>query len=147
MLFKRLRYAPSFDHVDQFRSEFDNLFRRLSSHTARDFGANVYPAVNIAQDTDNFYLRAEVPGVKSEDLDISVVRNKVTLSVKRQQTTEEPRNYHRRERNFGEFKRTVTLSNDIDPEKVVANYKNGVLTVKLAKTEAAKPRQIEIKTA
>jgi HSP20 family protein len=127
------------------RREMQTLFDALEGTTASR-SPGVFPAVNVTQDPDNFYLRAELPGVKTGDLDLSAVQNRVTLSGKREIPQEEGASYHRRERAGGSFGRTVTLPQEIDTKKVAARYDNGILTVTLPKVEAHKPRSIAIKT-
>ncbi|MES1164879.1 MAG: Hsp20/alpha crystallin family protein [Verrucomicrobiota bacterium] len=114
---------------------------------APDPGAGVFPPMNISQDDDNFYLRAEVPGIKPAELSISALRNRVSISGKREIPRENERaSYHRKERPEGAFNRTVTLPVEVDPERVDARYAEGVLTLTLPKAEQAKPRQIAVKT-
>jgi HSP20 family protein len=103
--------------------------------------------MNITQDDDNFYLRAEVPGIKPKDLSISAVRNRVSLADKREIQREHERvSYHRKKLPEGAFNRTVTLPTEVDAERVDAKYADGVLTLTLPKAEEAKPRQIVVRT-
>jgi HSP20 family protein len=107
--------------------------------------AGVFPLINLTEDRDNYYLRAELPGVKAKELDIQVLRKTISLTGKRTFTEEgQEVRYHRREREAGTFSRIIGLPGDIDPEKVTASLKNGILSVKVAKAEAAKPRQITV---
>jgi HSP20 family protein len=108
--------------------------------------SGVYPPLNITQDTDNFYVRAEMPGVKLEDIELTAIRNKLAISGKRE-IIEENASYHRREREGGSFSRSLTLPSEVDGDRVDARYDDGVLTVTLPKAEEAKPRQIAIKTS
>jgi HSP20 family protein len=110
-------------------------------------GAGVFPPLNITQDDDNFYLRAEIPGIKPAELSISALRNRVSISGKREIPREHERvSYHRKERPEGAFNRAVTLPTEVDAERVDARYADGILTLKLPKAEQAKPRQISVKT-
>jgi HSP20 family protein len=103
--------------------------------------------MNVTQDENNFYLRAEVPGVKPNELSISVMRNRVSLAGKREiQREHELVSYHRKERAEGSFNRTVTLPMEVEAERVEAKYADGILTVTLPKAEEAKPRQIAVRT-
>jgi HSP20 family protein len=108
--------------------------------------AGVFPPMNVTQDADTFTLRAELPGMNMDDLELTAVRNRVSLSGKREIAVEEA-SYHRREREGGTFSRSVTLPSEIDGDRVEANYKDGVLTVVLPKREEAKPRQITVKSS
>jgi HSP20 family protein len=110
-------------------------------------GAGVFPAVNLTQDSESFYVRAELPGMKAKDLDVSAFQRTLTIAGERKVADEQGASYHRRERAHGPFSRSVTLPGDFDSEKVQARFVNGVLTVTLPKPDAAKPRQISVKSA
>jgi HSP20 family protein len=133
----------------------ENLRRELSrvlESTSRtsDFGptSGVFPLTNVTEDGESFYLRAELPGVGAEDVDISVTGDSISLSGKRAIPTEdETVKYHRRERESGSFRRMVKLPTAIDTSKVEAKSNDGVLTVVLPKAETAKPRQISVKAS
>jgi HSP20 family protein len=126
------------------------MLRLLDSSTGgayNDVGAGVFPPLNITQDDDAFYLRAEVPGIDAKQLSITALRNRVTIGGKREIAREQERvSYHRKERAEGSFNRTVTLPTHIDTNRVTADYADGVLTLTLPKAEEAKPRQITVKT-
>jgi HSP20 family protein len=114
---------------------------------APESGAGVFPPMNITQDDENFYLRAEIPGIKPSELSISALRNRVSISGKREIPREHDRvSYHRKERPEGVFNRAVTLPTEVDAERVDARYTDGVLTLTLPKAEQAKPRQISVRT-
>jgi len=106
--------------------------------------ARAFPALNVWEDGDNLFAEAELPGVASEDVDVSVVGNELTLKGRRVVSAEEGVAYHRRERGVGEFTRVVRLPVDVNADKVEATLTNGVLTIKLPKSEAAKPRKIQV---
>jgi HSP20 family protein len=109
-------------------------------------GVGVFPPLNITQDDDNFYLRAEIPGIKPAELSISAVRNRISISGKREIPREHDRvSYHRKERPEGAFNRAVTLPTEVDTERVDARYTDGILTLTLPKAEQAKPRQIAVR--
>jgi HSP20 family protein len=104
-----------------------------------------FPALNAWEDAENFYVEAELPGLALEDLEISLADTDA-LSIKGER--KEPAcqgTWHRRERAFGTFERTLTLPGAVDAERVEANLKLGVLTVKLPKAAELKPRKIEVK--
>jgi len=110
-----------------------------------ELGAGVFPPVNITQDYDNYYVRAEVPGIKPKEMEISATARRLSLSGKREIPEENDRvSYHRKERAEGEFSRTITLPAEFDVTRVDARYRDGILTVTLPKTETAKPRQIVV---
>jgi HSP20 family protein len=107
----------------------------------------VFPPINVTQDGDNFYVRAEIPGIAADDLAISALRNRLSISGKREIAAEHDRvSYHRRERAEGSFDRTVMLPGPVDAERVEAKYADGILSLTLPKAEEAKPRQIMLKT-
>jgi len=110
--------------------------------------AGVFPLMNITEGKDNFYVRAELPGLKAGDLDISVTGDTLTIAGERKIPAEDEKaKYHRREREAGRFSRIITLPAQVDTGKVEAHSKDGLLTVILPKAEAAKPKQITIKTS
>jgi HSP20 family protein len=134
----------------QLRDEVDRLFSDFS-RTAGNWQANwvprrrAFPALNVWQSEHEVWAEAELPGVTEGDLEISVVGNE--LSIKGQRTTSlgDEALYHRQERGVGAFSRVVTLPVEVDPDKVEATLKDGVLTIRLPKAESAKPRKITVK--
>jgi len=142
----RPTFDGSFSDFDQIRRE---MLRLLDSATdgAADQGAGVFPPMNITQDDGNFYLRAEIPGIRPAELSISALRNRVSISGKREIPREHERvSYHRKERPEGAFDRAVTLPTEVDAERIDARYADGILTLTLPKAEQAKPRQIAVRT-
>jgi HSP20 family protein len=125
---------------------FEDAVTRLMSEprNARPWS----PAVDIFETEHELVLKADVPDVKPEDIDVQVENQ--TLTIKGNRRFEQPSEkggYHRIERNYGSFVRTFALPSTIETEKVGAEYNNGVLTVHLAKKEAAKPRQVKVTVA
>jgi HSP20 family protein len=108
--------------------------------------AVAYPPVNMWEDDDHVYAEAEMPGLKLEDLSIEIVGGN-QLSIKGERTPARPENveWHRQERGFGRFERGIVVPVAVDPTKVEARLENGVLTVTMAKSAAAKPRKIPVK--
>jgi HSP20 family protein len=143
---------PTFDNpfsdFEQLRREMLRLLGNTSADgTLMEAGAGVFPPINISQDTDNFYLRTELPGVKSSDISVTAVRNRVSIAGKREIAREHERvSYHRKERPEGSFNRTVTLPVEVDAARVDARYSDGILTLTLPKVEEAKPRQIAVRS-
>ncbi len=139
---------PTFDSgsadLDRVRRDIARLLEAAAGETS--VSAGVFPPLNLTQDDDNFYLRAEVPGVKPDELSISALRNRVTLSGKREIPTEEkPVSYHRKERAEGAFSRSISIPIEVDASRADARFADGILTLTLPKAEAAKPRQITVK--
>jgi HSP20 family protein len=103
------------------------------------------PAMDVYEDRENFYVKAELPGMKKEDINISLHNGALSISGERKsETTHEDSASHRTERFFGRFQRSVSLPSAVAADKVKAQYKDGVLTVTLPKTEEAKPKQIDV---
>jgi len=135
---------PQLAQVDRLMGE---LFGQAQAEVQRLWPNAVggYPNLNIWEEGDVVYAEAEVPGVKAEDLDISVVGQELTLKGRRVGATAPEATYHRRERGVGEFSRTVKLPVDIAADKVDASLVDGVLTITLPKAETAKPRKISVR--
>jgi len=150
MIYRRLFNVPTW----QFRSPFGELERmrqqmnRLLEETRAPYQptqAGVFPLTNLSEDKDNYYVRAELPGVKGDQLDIQVTGNNLAISGERMIAAEEEgARYHRREREAGTFSRMIGLPGEVDTDKVDANLQNGILTVVVPKAEIAKPKQISV---
>jgi HSP20 family protein len=131
---------------DRLHQEVNRLFNTFAPGTG-PFLSRVYPAINVTEEGNNLYIRAELPGVNPENLDISVVEGKLMLSGERKIGAEDEKTgYHRREREAGFFRRTIVLPVKVDSGKVSAAMKNGILTITLPKSEEAIPRKIAVKT-
>ena len=136
---------PTFlQEIDQLQREVNRLFNATSRE--RVFNTPTYPAVNIWTNQDGQVISAEMPGVHPEDIDIDVTGDALSISGVRKpdQVSREAR-YHRRERNYGSFSRTVQLPFMVDTNKVEASLKNGVLLINLPRAEADRPRKITVK--
>lgn len=147
IFFREAEWNP-FRELEDLQRRMDRLFRERFGVERVPWRAGVYPPVNISEDQDHFYVRAEIPGVTPQDLEIEVKDRQVVLRGERKvpQTTKEV-NYHRREREHGIFRRVVTLPGPVNPDKVEAACKDGILTIRLAKPEEVKPRQIKVQSA
>ncbi len=143
---------PNFDagshDYDTFRRELLRTFDLFAGDREhRSSPSGVFPPINVTQDADRLYLRAELPGVVASELSISALQNRLTISGKRVIAKEHERaSYHRKERPEGTFNRTLTLPMWIDAERIDARYTDGILTLTLPKVEEAKPRQITVKS-
>jgi len=99
----------------------------------------------VAETKDEILVKAEIPGVNKDDIDITVENNRLTISgEKRQEEEQEGKDYYRTERSYGSFRRIFTLPAQADTDKVKASYDDGVLTVKIPKTEVAKGKKVDI---
>jgi HSP20 family protein len=139
------RYQPNSHQLRREMSDlFDNVFQAWPFERT---GGSTFPALNIWEDAESFHAEADLPGVDPKDVDIQVEGNVLTLrGEKKNETEDQGKNYHFVERVYGTFQRTVQLPSNVDPEKVAASYKNGVLTVTIAKKPEAKSRKIEIRS-
>lgn len=109
-------------------------------------GLRSWPRINLREDGEHLYVEALLPGVAPDRIDMNVLGNTLTLAGERlsADTGENGRTWHRRERGAGKFLRTIELPVEIAPDRVKAEYKNGLLCVTLPKAEAAKPKKISI---
>jgi HSP20 family protein len=143
----RPTFESPFADFEQLRRQVLRAFDAMGSDTFGDMGATVFPPVNVSQDSENYYVRAEVPGIEPKQLDISALGRRLTLSGKREIAQEDSNaSYHRKERAAGSFNRTITLPAEFVAAKVDAQYRDGILTITLPKAEAAKPRQIVVRS-
>jgi len=108
--------------------------------------AATYPALNVWEDEDRWYVEAELPGLELEDLEILVHDNQLTLQGERKRPEVPEAAWRRCERGFGKFSRSLQFSDDVDAEKVQARLKQGVLLIELPKREEVKPRRIDVKS-
>ncbi len=138
---------PSFGRLADLRDEIDRLFDSPLTgfapalQTLGDWS----PALDIHEGKENFIVKAELPGIKKEDVNVSFQDGCLTISGERKAETksEDTEAYHT-ERFFGRFQRTVALPAAVAADKVMAQYHDGVLTITLPKTEEAKPKHIDI---
>lgn len=136
-----------FAEMERLKNEMDRIFQEGFGTSLLRERAGVFPPVNVYEDKDRYLLTAELPGVRPEDLEITVTEESVTLrGQRRPEDGGEKANYHRRERESGSFRRVVSLPERIDPNKVEATSRHGVLYVTLPKAEDVKPRQIKVKS-
>jgi len=148
MLIRRLPSLPdwtsSFRDLYDVRRDMERIFDALGSvSTLRNSG--VFPATNVSESDESFLIRAELPGVKPDDLEVTVEGNTLTLAGKRETLTgSEDVSFHRREREWGTFRRSLTIPMRVESDKVEARFANGILTVELPKAAAARPKQITV---
>ncbi len=122
-----------------FNASWENLPDRLSQE------ATWLPSLDITEDKDNILIKADLPGVKQSDIDVSVSDDILTIKGERKQEQEvKDRKTHRIERFYGSFCSSISMPEYVDASKIAATYKDGVLEISLPKTEKAKPRQIKV---
>jgi HSP20 family protein len=129
---------------DQFSRLFDIAF---PTRTAESFG-DWTPALDAREDKDKYTVAVEIPGLKKEDINVSVHDGVLTVSGERKSEKEvKEGTVHRSERYYGKFSRSVSLPAEVRADKVSATYKDGVLTVEIPKAEEAKPKTVEVKVS
>jgi len=112
----------------------------------KDYTAELTFPIDILADSESFTIKALLPGIHPDDVDIQIVNENVTISGELKADREEDANYLLAERPSGKFRRVITLPTPLDPTKVNADLENGVLTLHIPKTKEAKPRSIKVKT-
>ena len=138
------RIRSPFEQLERMRQQVERLYGDVSS-PFQPSHAGVFPLINLTEDNNSYYVRAELPGVTADELDIQVTANNLSISGERKiEPEEEGAKYHRRERDAGRFSRSLQLPGEIDSDKVKAKLENGVLTVLISKAEVAKPKQIAV---
>jgi HSP20 family protein len=144
MKLTRLQTWPTLGRLTDLREEIDRFFESPVSR-ATDL-LRWAPAFDVYEEKENYVVKAELPGLKKEDINVSLHDGNLIISGERKsETPGEGTEVHRAERYFGRFQRSVTLPATVNAAQVKAEYKDGILTVTLPKSEEAKPRQIEVK--
>ncbi len=146
-----------FGNLYSFNNDLFDDFRRMEQEMDQLLGASpwpsgirtvargTYPPLNIGSTPDQVDVYLFAAGINQKSLDISIQNNLLTIAGERRLITEDGADYYRQERFDGVFRRVVTLPEDVDPDKVEAVYKEGVLHITIKRRESTKPRQIEVK--
>ncbi len=144
-----MRWSPLFTprrDLAGLRSDFDHLFDSLISGSGSNPGRELFaPAADIHENAEAFVIRLDLPGVSQKDVKVSIMGD--TLTIRGERKHEENRdkdNVHYRERMFGSFERTFTLTAPVRSDQVKATYRDGVLEVRVPKAEEARTREIEV---
>ena len=139
--------ARELDRTNDFFNDdffFGSLFPAMEKALISNRGG-WYPAIDVMEDKDQFTVKADLPGLKKEDIRVSCENGILTIEGDRRTETEtKEKNYHKIERSYGRFVRSLNLGQVVDQAKIKAQYKDGVLELVLPKTERAKPRAIDI---
>lgn len=144
-----IRWEPARE-LHSMQSEMNRLFGSLFDSTTPRNGVRTsprrwIPAMDVAETDDQYVLRADLPGLSEDDVRVELEDNILTISGKRSSAHEESKNgYHRVERSYGSFSRSVALPEGVDADGIQANFDKGVLEVKVAKPEQIKPRKVAI---
>ncbi len=144
--FPSLGWQHPIADLERMSRQMDRLTQAVSGRPGVNWlSARVFPAVNLTEDKDKYYIRTELPGFKANALDIQVVGRNLTIAGERTIPSEgENIRYHRKEREAGKFSRLIGMPGDIDADQVNAQMVNGILTVTIAKAETSKPKQITV---
>lgn len=124
--------------------EMERMFSRDGGSLGHLLGANAFPALNVWEDAEQLYVEAELPGFELEDLEIYVTGNHLSIRGQRNAPKHEGGTWHRQERSYGAFSRSFELPSDIDGDRVNARFHDGVLRIELPKSEAVRPKRIEV---
>ena len=137
---------PTLDRWSNLRDELNSLFDLpfLSNFNRQDLFSGWSPALDLYQNNDNLIAVVELPGMRKEDIEISLQDGMLVIGGERKEEVNETNGATRTERYMGKFRRSITLPSLVDPNKVNATYKDGILTVTLSKAEEAKPKHIQI---
>ena len=153
------RYVNVWDPLSSFRREFDRLFDDFTAVSGQrpgsilsaepfgrsEFGLGQLPAVDIVEHDKDYQVTAELPGMGEKDIDVKFADGVLTIKgEKKEESEEQQKDYYRSERRFGAFQRSFRVPDGIDGDKIEANVKDGVLTVTLPRSEASKPRKVDI---
>ena len=140
-----MRFEP-FRELEEMTNRLNRILRPEITNEA--VFANWAPAMDVQETTNEYLIKADLPEVKKEDVKVSVEDGVLAVEGERKLEKEETgKKFHRVERSYGKFVRRMTLPTDIDPQKVVADFKDGVLNIHLPKSPAVKPRAIDVKVA
>ncbi|MBW2005782.1 MAG: Hsp20/alpha crystallin family protein [Deltaproteobacteria bacterium] len=154
MLLRRISDWPTrgwtspFEELERIRRQMDSLTQGFARGLWREPTSGVFPLMNVTEDKNSYHVRAELPGLKADELDISVTGDTLSISGERKLPIEEENaQYHRREREAGKFSRIISLPSQVNTGKVEARCADGILTVVLPKAEESKPKQIAVKAS
>ena len=131
----------------RLHSEMDDLFDSFFKGLDRPFaGYKAWPAIDIAEEDNAILVKAEVPGCKADDIDISVYGNTLTINgEKKHEEEKKEKGYYHVESSYGSFRREIALPTDVDSSKIDAVCKDGVLSITLPKAETAKAVKVKVK--
>jgi HSP20 family protein len=145
-MYRQYRIPTVWHEMNRLQSEMGRLF--ATYYPERVHQAPAYPALNVWTNDEGLNVTAEVPGVSPDDIEISVVGDTLTLKGTRQpEELDENVRYHRQERGYGDFTRSLQLPFQVDVDKVEATFHNGVLMVAMPRAEEDMPRKITVKSA
>lgn len=139
--------SPLLAQFRRLEQELDEVFGSATPWTRgiRSLPPGTFPAINVGSTEDQVTVYLFAPGIDAKKLDISIQQNVLTVSGEREVARDEQATYYRQERFDGEFRRVLSLPDDVDPDKVEASYRDGIVQITVRRRESAKPRQIAIR--
>ncbi|MFN3531077.1 MAG: Hsp20/alpha crystallin family protein [Candidatus Brocadia sp.] len=149
---KDLMKWPQLPTISSLQSEINRMFDRFfRGWELPEFGVETgawMPPIDLSETADKVTVKAEIPGIDPKEVDISIQGNTLRIKgEKKEEKEEKGENYYRMERCYGSFSRSIDLPTSVDPNKVTAEYKNGVLEITMQKKEEVKPKQIPVKVS
>ena len=141
------RFATPNTDIKTLQNQLNRLFEPFARFAVGDedlVSGTWVPPVDVAETQDSILVRAEVPGIRQEDIQIEFENGLLTIRGERAIEKTEALTWHRVERTYGNFSRSFTLPRSVDPEKITASYREGILEISVPKREEAKPKQIRI---
>lgn len=143
---------PETSPLATLRTEFDRLFDSVvrdplgALDWALPGGRGWVPAVDVAENDVEFTVRAEIPGVDPNELEVNITGNQLVLAGEKKESSEKKgKDFYQSESRYGSFRRSIPLPQSVDPEKVEAEYAQGVLTIHLKKIQESTPKKVEVK--
>ncbi|WPY01857.1 Hsp20/alpha crystallin family protein (plasmid) [Candidatus Trichorickettsia mobilis] len=139
--------ANNRSNISNIFEEFFNDFNRLSSPLLSEgMRASLLPRINISETDNKYFIEAELPGVKQNDVELKLDNNILIIKGKTEETTEnKERNYFMRERYYGSFQRSLTLPNNTNEDDINATFKDGILNIEISKKQESSTKRIEVK--
>jgi len=139
------RWEPAREMMT-LREAMDRLFDDAFTRPFSMSGGSVTPAIDLYQNADEVIVKASLPGLKADDVQISITGDMLTLRGEfKEETEKKEATFHIRENRYGSFERSIMLPTDVQTEKAKADFKNGILTITMPKAESVKPKTITIK--
>jgi len=146
---RSLAVRQPYREIEGWAQRFEDFFNRPFLPVMRRLfptdGGEWSPAINVIEKDDKYVVKAELPGVKEEDVEVSVTGDMLTISgEKEEEMEEERRGYYYSESSYGSFSRSITIPSTVDPGKIEANYDKGILEITLPKAAEVKPKKIKV---
>ena len=138
--------SPLWSQLRRLEQELDETFGASTAWSGgiRSLPPGTFPAINVGSTDEGVTVFLFAPGIDAKKLDISIQQNVLSINGAREEPAQEQGTYYRRERFSGEFRRVISLPDDVDPDNVEAAYRDGIVQIRVRRREAAKPRQISV---